>query len=153
MSDPRWSWSAERVIPSEPGAGKAVLEEVLRRLEENDWVQHDIFGVHLAMEEALVNAIKHGNGHDIRKQVRVQCQVSPERVRIEIADEGPGFNPDDVPDPTDEENLDMPSGRGIMLMRSFMSRVQYNDRGNCVSMEKDRDARPAALIDNHEASS
>ena len=128
----------ERVIPSQTGAGKAILEEVLERLECCGWIQHDIFGVHLAMEEALVNAIKHGNRHDATKQVRVVCKISPERVFIEIADEGSGFNPDAVADPTDLENLEVPSGRGIMLMRSFMSRVQYNDRGNCVVMEKQR---------------
>jgi serine/threonine-protein kinase RsbW len=138
MSNEHWTWSIERVIPSQTGAGKALLDEVLQRLEQCGWIQHDIFGVHLAMEEALVNAIKHGNRQDATKQVSVVCKLSPERVFIEISDEGPGFNPGAVADPTDLENLEVPSGRGIMLMRSFMSRVQYNERGNCVVMEKQR---------------
>jgi serine/threonine-protein kinase RsbW len=138
MPNDHWTWSTERVIPSETGAGKVVLDEVLKRLEESGWIEHDVFGVHLAMEEALVNAIKHGNRQDASKSVRVACKVSPERVFIEIADEGSGFNPDAVADPTDLENLEVPSGRGIMLMRSFMSRVEYNSAGNCVVMEKQR---------------
>jgi serine/threonine-protein kinase RsbW len=138
MSDDSWTWSSERVIPSETNAGKVVLDELLHHLEANQWVQHDIFGIHLAMEEALVNAIKHGNRHDMNKSVHVCCKVSPKRMWVRIADEGPGFNPEHVADCTDLENLDVPSGRGIMLMRSFMSRVEYNDKGNCVTMEKER---------------
>lgn len=138
MSIESWSWSTERVIPSDTGAGKLVLDELLQKLEQTEWVQHDIFGVHLAMEEALVNAIKHGNRLDANKSVRVICKVSSERIFIEIADEGPGFNPDQVADCTDLDNLEVPCGRGIMLMRSFMSRVEYNSTGNCVVMEKQR---------------
>jgi serine/threonine-protein kinase RsbW len=138
MSDDSWTWCTERAIPSETGAGKSFLDELLVNLEAHQWVQHDIFGIHLAMEEALVNAIKHGNRHDVNKRVHICCKLSTQRLWIRIADEGPGFNPESVADCTDLDNLDVPSGRGIMLMRSFMSRVEYNDRGNCVEMEKQR---------------
>jgi len=136
--DRRWLWECERVIPSETGAGGPILQEVLGQLEKNDWIQHDIFSVHLAMEEALVNAIRHGNRLDASKHVHVACRVSPELIRIEITDEGEGFDPSSVPDPTDPANIEAPSGRGLMLMRSFMSRVEYNDVGNRVVMEKER---------------
>ncbi len=138
MSEDRWVWQCERVIPSETGAGAPLLEEVLGQLKKNDWIQHDIFSVHLAMEEALVNAIRHGNQLDVNKHVHVACRVSPELIRIEITDEGEGFDPSSVPDPTDPANIEAPSGRGLMLMRSFMSRVEYNDVGNRVVMEKER---------------
>ena len=65
-------------------------------------------------------------------------QCSSELLRIEIEDEGAGFNPLDVPDPTAEENLELPSGRGLMLMKNFMSNVEYNSLGNRVTMEKKR---------------
>jgi serine/threonine-protein kinase RsbW len=133
-----WHWTSDEVIPSDPAEGKRVLDELLDALRELNWIQHDVFGVHLAVEEALVNAIKHGNRHDPGKNVRFACRVSDERVQVEIADEGPGFNPRAVPDCTMDENLEVPSGRGLMLMRSFMSRVEYNDKGNCVVMEKVR---------------
>jgi serine/threonine-protein kinase RsbW len=137
MSDP-WIWRCDRVIPSDRAASRQVLEEVLAHLEAEHWMQHDIFSVQLAVEEALMNAIQHGNGQDARKSVRVSCRVAHDVVQIEIADEGPGFNPRSLPDPTCPDRLQYPNGRGVMLMRAFMSRVEFNDRGNCVLMEKDR---------------
>ena len=102
----------------------------------------DVFGVRLALEEALVNAIKHGNRMDPDKSVRIGCQVCDKQVRIEIEDQGSGFDVSDVPDPTEDENLEKPGGRGIMLMRSFMSTVEYNASGNRLVMTKLRDAEP-----------
>src|SRR5205814_1974688 len=131
-------WAADWQIPSQHGAGKVVEEEILAQLRQQQWGEHDLFGVHLALEEALVNAILHGNGLCQTKQVNVACRLTPERVWIRISDEGRGFCVADVPDPTDPVNLERPCGRGIMLMRSFMSRVEYNVQGNCVEMEKAR---------------
>ena len=138
MPQDTWIWRSDRVIPSKTGAGRHVLQEVLQQLERQHWVQHDIFGVHLAIEEALINAIKHGNRLDTSKQVHVTCRISSNLLRVEIADEGEGFDPSTVPDPTDPTHIESPSGRGIMLMQSFMSRVEYNDAGNRVVMEKER---------------
>ena len=70
------------------------------------------------------------------KQVRIVCKLSPNLLRIEIADQGPGFDPQDVPDPTADENLEKPGGRGVMLMRAYMDKVTFNRRGNRVSMVK-----------------
>lgn len=133
-----WNVVVERSIPSDVLAGREVMEHLLSELEAVDWIQEELFGVHLAVEEALVNAIRHGNKEDVNKQVRVLCRVATDRLLIEIEDEGTGFVPDDVPDCTEEENLEVPSGRGIMLMRSFMTRVEYNDQGNRVVLEKVR---------------
>ena len=107
-------------------------------LETRSYPDRDLFGVRLALEEAIVNAIKHGNGMDPSKEVRIDCSFDDDRVTIVIEDEGPGFDVTSVPDPTSEENLDKPGGRGIMLMRSFMSRVEYNDSGNRLLLEKIR---------------
>jgi serine/threonine-protein kinase RsbW len=138
MSHSAWSWTVERTIPSERGAGRRVIDEVLGQLEEQRWSSHEAFSVRMALEEAIVNAIKHGNRLDGRKKVSVVCKMSSVRLWIKITDEGPGFDPQQVPDPTDPENLENPSGRGIMLMRSYMTRVEYNDIGNVVEMEKER---------------
>ena len=113
-----------------------LLEELLDELRRQDWEEKDVFGVHLAVEEALVNAIKHGNQEDPAKLVMVQTHVSATVVKIEVTDEGGGFDPEAVPDPTDDENLEAPSGRGLMLMKSFMSSVEFNDAGNHVAMTK-----------------
>jgi serine/threonine-protein kinase RsbW len=92
------------------------------------------------MEEALVNAIKHGNRMDPNKSVRIACRISHRKIRIEIEDQGSGFQPESVPDPTADENLERPCGRGIMLMRAFMNLIEYNEAGNRVVLEKHRSA-------------
>lgn len=140
MAEERWIWSSDHLIPSRTGAGRRVLQELLEQLQRQRWVQHDIFSVQLAVEEALVNAIKHGNRLDDAKQVRVACRVASDRLRIEISDQGAGFDLSAVPNPTDPQHLESPRGRGIMLMRSFMSHVQYNNVGNHVVLEKTRGA-------------
>lgn len=114
------------------------MEEMLAELDRHEWPAADKFGIHLAAEEAIVNAILHGNRLDPRKQVHVICTVSRDRFRIDIADEGEGFDPALVPDCTQAERLEVPSGRGVMLMRSFMNRIEYNAKGNRVVLEKTR---------------
>jgi serine/threonine-protein kinase RsbW len=141
VAEPCWTWRAAHVIPSDAAAAKRILDEVLRQLRDHKWSEHDVFGIHLAMEEALVNAIKHGNRLDSNKVVHVMSKVSGDRVFIQITDEGAGFDPTAVPDCTDPENLEVPSGRGLMLMRNFMSRIEFNDVGNSVALEKQR-SRP-----------
>jgi serine/threonine-protein kinase RsbW len=129
----------EVTIPSETTAGQAVQERIVARLEQLEFPARDVFGVRLSLEEALVNAIKHGNGMDPDKSVRVACRIDHDLVRIEIEDEGPGFTPEEVPDPTAEENLERPCGRGIMLMKAFLTKVEYVPPGNLVILEKQRE--------------
>ena len=125
-------------LPSERGASRIIMEDLLEQLGLHGWSPSDTFAIHLAAEEAIVNAIVHGNKLDAAKRVHVRCHVSSEVARIEVADEGPGFDPAAVPDCRDEERLEAPGGRGVMLMRTFMTRIEYNDRGNRVLMEKQR---------------
>ncbi len=140
MSDNRWIWRRDYAIPSDAESGRRVLDELLKQLRAQNWSDHEVFGIRLAAHEALVNAICHGNGLDIQKQVQVHYRISPELVRIEILDEGQGFDPACVPNPTDPERLQCPSGRGVMLMRAYMTRVEYRGHGNCVVLEKRREA-------------
>jgi serine/threonine-protein kinase RsbW len=127
---------ADITIPSDAAVAHRLQEEVESQLKQNHFSDHEIFGIKLALEEALVNAIKHGNQMDQAKKIHISYCVLPERFEIHITDEGPGFDPCDVPDPTDVENLERPCGRGLMLMRHYMSEVRYTGRGNSVSMSK-----------------
>jgi len=133
-----WGWVADVHLPSERGASRLVLDDLLEQLTLHGWEQADIFGIHLAAEEAIVNAILHGNQLDPGKKVKVLSRVSADVVRIEVHDEGPGFDPMTVPDCTRDDRLQIPSGRGLMLMRSFMTRIEYLGRGNVVLLEKVR---------------
>ncbi len=125
-------------IPSDAAAGHAVQERILGLIESVPFDDRDVFGIRLALEEAIVNAIKHGNGMDPDKAVRIWCRVTQENVRVEIEDEGEGFTVEEVPDPTADENLERPCGRGIMLMRAFMTEISFNSRGNRVTLVKNR---------------
>jgi serine/threonine-protein kinase RsbW len=142
MWDPDQPDTTEVVIPSDPAEARRVQEEIESALKSHQFSSPDIFGIKLALEEALVNAIKHGNQLDRAKTVRIAYHITPERFDVLIADQGPGFDPTEVPDPTAVENLERPSGRGLMLMRHYMTEVRYNEHGNVVVMSKIR--RPAA---------
>ncbi|MEX2187500.1 MAG: ATP-binding protein [Pirellulales bacterium] len=131
-------WSLDRRIASDLAAGRAVQEEVLAVLESHGWSSASVFAVRLAFEEAIVNAIKHGNRHAEDKHVHVVAKLLADRLWLQITDEGPGFDPAAIPDCTEDDRLEVPCGRGIMLMRSFMCHVEYNESGNRVVMEKRR---------------
>jgi serine/threonine-protein kinase RsbW len=81
--------------------------------------------VSVAVRESLVNAIRHGNKMDESKRVQVDFVLHPDRLEIGVLDQGEGFDPDSLPDPTAEENILKTSGRGIFFMRSFMDEVRY----------------------------
>jgi serine/threonine-protein kinase RsbW len=97
---------------------------------------HPLFSIKLALEEALINAIKHGNRKDPQKKVFVAANISARRAEITIEDEGAGFDRCSVPDPTIEENLEKCSGRGILLMEAYMDRVKWDRGGRRVKVIK-----------------
>ncbi len=114
-----------------------VQNEIVAELEQRGVSMGDLADLHLALEEGLANAVKHGNKLDPTKRVHVECELSEKGFfSIVIRDEGDGFDPNDVPDCTLPENLDKPSGRGLMLMRAFMDDIRYNDVGNQLTITK-----------------
>jgi serine/threonine-protein kinase RsbW len=133
--------SLRRLRLASTGQIAAVLKAVTGDMAALDYTEKDIWSMSLALEEALVNAIKHGNQLDPAKRVRVRFRVNAQRALIQVRDEGVGFNPDEVADPLDPENLDRASGRGLLLMRSFMTWVRHNKRGNVVRLCKTRQVR------------
>ena len=136
MSPPVPCLPLEIVIPSDLAEARRVQAEIEHALRQVPVAEHDIFAIKLALEEALVNAIKHGNQLDRTKSVRVAYRVCADRFDVQVTDEGPGFDPTDVPDPTAPENLERPCGRGLLLMRHYMTEVAYHDRGRVVRMAK-----------------
>src|SRR5439155_22614708 len=103
------------VIDSKLAEAAKVVHAILRDAESCGYGENARFAIRLALDEALSNAIRHGNRFASDKHVTVEYRASPEEVEISIADEGPGFHPRNVPDPTLDENLDRPNGRGVML--------------------------------------
>ncbi len=122
------------IVESKPSEVVRVCEEVMAKLKENGFGKDDLFAVHLTLEEAFLNAVKHGNKCDPSKKVIVEYSVNKEKLEITITDQGPGFKPDNVDDPRFGEALFRPGGRGLLLMNSYMDMVKYNEQGNSVHM-------------------
>jgi len=111
-----------------------VQEAVLSLMEVHEYSEHDVFSVRVAFEEALANALLHGHQGDESNQIEVSWIVTDEFLEIEVVDQGRGYDPETIPDPTADENLTLPSGRGLAMIRAFMSEVEVNERGNHVKM-------------------
>jgi len=126
------------VIESDPCQTEAAKKAVAAELERCKFSEDAIFAIKLALEEALMNAVKHGNCCDPGKRVTLRYAVTAEKVEFIVRDEGTGFIPDAVPDPTTPDRLPLPSGRGIMLMRAYMDEVVFSDNGRQVYLLKRR---------------
>lgn len=127
-------------IQSQAEKVNEVCQQILNELHEKSYSSDDIFGVHLALEEALVNAVKHGNNNDPAKKVVIEYSVSDQKLEVNIIDEGTGFNPCNIPDPRCDGNVYKYGGRGLLLMREFMDFVEYNKAGNTVHMVRLKDS-------------
>jgi serine/threonine-protein kinase RsbW len=114
----------EHVIGSITGAATATA----------GFSEKETLRLRLALEEALVNAHKHGHQGDWTKPITLRYHVNENGVVAEIEDQGVGFDPAQVPDPSAPENLERLSGRGLFLMRAYMSNVCHNERGNCICL-------------------
>jgi serine/threonine-protein kinase RsbW len=88
----------------------------------------------VGLTEALANAMLYGNCRDPRKRVRIEAHLTPNEITVRVTDEGRGFDPDAVLDPTLPANRRRAGGRGIFLIRQLMDRVEFNDRGNSITM-------------------
>jgi serine/threonine-protein kinase RsbW len=128
-------------ITDDRAAIEALEERILTAVDEQGYPKSSRFAIKLALEEAITNAFNHGHKTvPPGTPITVAFAVSSETVRITVQDRGPGFTPDEVPDPTLDENLANPTGRGLMLMKAYMTEVSHNDRGNRVELVYHRPA-------------
>lgn len=116
----------------------AAQTDLLNTLEHLGYGEENCFAIRLALEEAIVNAFRHGNKNDPAKPISLDWWADSTQLILEVEDQGEGFDPEAVPDPTADENIEIPSGRGIMLMRFYMTEVRYRDPGNRVIMVFER---------------
>ena len=116
-------------------------EELMHAIDRFDYPEACRFAVRLAFEEAVSNAIRHGHATESEDAlIGLQVSVSSDHVEMSVQDQGPGFDPKAIPDPTLEENLSKPTGRGILLIRAYMSGVEFNEQGNRITMRYERPA-------------
>ena len=137
MSSQLWVWSRKCDFYTDMNVAHSLIQEVLAQLIGKGWNAHDLFAVEMAMEESLANAIHHGNNDNPLKMVHFSCQLADNLVRIQIEDEGKGFDSNTIVDPRDPENIERVSGRGVFLIHSFMTRVEYSECGRRLTMEKE----------------
>jgi serine/threonine-protein kinase RsbW len=124
------------VIPSKLTAVPGVLQTIIDQAQTMGYGKDEVFAIRLALDEAVSNAIRHGNKNDSSKTVTIEYTIDDQAVHISVIDDGCGFCRDSLPDPTLEENLTSPNGRGVMLIESYMSDVSFNEKGNCICMTK-----------------
>lgn len=123
-------------IPSVLNLMHSILEYLVKRVEKLGIVNPERSNLFVALDEAFVNAVKHGNKFNTEKNVRIVADITPKEARFTIEDEGEGFDVSAIPDPTDSENLFKSSGRGVMFMYNIMDEVAYNAKGNRITMVK-----------------
>jgi serine/threonine-protein kinase RsbW len=122
--------ASEEVVPA--------IDDIIRALESAGYEDREMFAVRLALEEALVNAIKHGHKGDTSKEVQLRYRLAPDGILAEVEDQGEGFRFQELPDPLASENLERSCGRGLLLMRHYMTWVRFNETGNRVTMCRKR---------------
>lgn len=137
----------EIMIPSNTADGLSTQEKLVALMEKFEYSMRDVFAMRLSLEEGITNAIRHGNKFASDKNVIIRCDISTEKMRVVIVDEGDGFDPEDVPDPTLEEFIERPCGRGLMLMRAYLNLCEYSDGGRCLTMERERNS-PLPILED-----
>jgi len=126
-------------LPSDLGLMSGVLQFLMERVAKLGIVRVEQSNLFIALDEAFVNAVIHGNKSDVRKIVRITSELSTKEARFTIEDEGEGFDVKSIPDPLDPVNLFKTSGRGVLLIHNIMDVVTYNERGNRLTMTKRAD--------------
>jgi len=122
-------------LEHERDAIRALIDGIVEQATEAGFNTSSTYAIRLALVEGITNAFEHG--HESVKDdppIHIEYRITPEVVEVAIEDQGPGFQPNKLPDPTLEENLSNPRGRGVMLMRAYMSEVVYNKTGNRVKL-------------------
>ena len=124
-------------LPSDVDIISPFIDQLMSFISRFRMADGNNFEIELALREALVNAIVHGNQNDPRKLVYVNCRCTTDgRVSITVEDEGNGFGYDTVPDPTSPDNRQQTHGRGIYLIRTLMDEVDFEEGGSVIHMRK-----------------
>ena len=124
------------VIENDSHLLKEVSNHLIKALKEQGVEEDIVFDIHVGFEEALRNAMIHGNKQNPDKKVTIETEIKDNSVIIRVEDEGEGFDPALLPDPTLDENLLKESGRGVYLINHLMDEVQYENNGRRVVMTK-----------------
>lgn len=126
----------EKLLKNDFSLLPGITSEVLKEVEKKGVSSDILFDVNLAMQESLQNAMQHGNKMDPTKKVKFKAQITDNFFELSVEDEGVGFDPETLPDPTKDENLLKENGRGVYLLTHLMDEVCYENSGRRVIMKK-----------------
>jgi serine/threonine-protein kinase RsbW len=112
-----------------------IVENAIDEATNEIGISQDSYGkILVSALEAVNNAILHGNKSDPEKTVDIEIEFKSNELKIKVTDQGPGFSPENVPDPTIPENIEALNGRGIYLMSHLADKIKYSKKGNAVTM-------------------
>lgn len=134
MSEPTHAFTCDLTLRELRAGLEEVHEAVSAELARFRYDEGAAFAIRLALEEAIVNGFRHGNRNDPNKVVFFRARIDEKSASFEVEDQGPGFDPKAIPDPTDQFNIEMPSGRGVMLINAYMTDAEYVPPGNMLRM-------------------
>jgi serine/threonine-protein kinase RsbW len=139
-------------LPSDLALMNGILEYLQERVAKLGLIRPERSNLFIALDEAFVNAVKHGNKNDPNKLLKITAELSAKEASFTVEDEGEGFDIREIPNPCDPANLFRTSGRGVLLIYNIMDEVEYNAQGNRVKMVK-RPETPveAQLVDPNTA--
>ena len=140
MGESRESMEFVLELPSDLRVIEAAVTYLVNRLRTFSFRGSRLnLNFRVGVTEALANAVLYGNKEDPTRTVRVEVSIDNTRVELCVVDQGSGFDPSAVPDPTEPDNLERTGGRGLFLIRKLMDEVEYNERGNAVRLLLRRD--------------
>jgi serine/threonine-protein kinase RsbW len=129
-------------LPSDLSLMNGVLQYLIERVSRMGLIQPEKSNLFVALDEAFVNGVTHGNKNNPGKLLRITAELSPSEAVFTVEDEGEGFDLQQIPDPRDPANLFKTSGRGVLLIYNIMDEVEYNAQGNLLKMVK----RPEEVV-------
>lgn len=112
------------------------IGKIINKIKQLSLSEEELFDIKLCLQEALVNAVKHGNKFDPGLEAEVSVEAADNYLTIQVRDQGTGFDDKSVPSPVHTENLTKTSGRGVYLIKELMDKVEFFDRGSGVKMTK-----------------
>ena len=133
-------------LPSDLKIIPETSRDIIKKIKSKDISEDDLFDIRLALEEALVNAIKHGNKQDCNKNVLLKITINPGKATMQIKDEGEGFDYEKLVSPAEPKNLKKPYGRGVFLIKKLMDSVEFFDGGRGIKMVKLIEAAPSTYF-------
>jgi serine/threonine-protein kinase RsbW len=126
----------ERIVQGTRDAFDSIQQKILTLMVDAGYVDDDIFAMRISLEEGLANALLHGHQGEEDSPITVRWYCDACFVECVIVDQGRGYDPESIPDPTADENITLPSGRGLAMIRAFMDEVTVNEQGNRVTMKR-----------------